>query len=137
MMERYSGSVLLGNDIACRIRGVGSVGLRMKDGLDLVLQNVRYVPDLKRNLISLGELDSQGFSFRGGNECLKVLKGAMVLMKGVRRNGLYSFEAEASNNHVAAASVGAASKTKIWHKRLAHISERGLLELSKQKLLGA
>ena len=67
LAERDSGSVLLGNDLACRIRGIGLVGFRMRDGLELVLQNVRYVPDLKKNLISLGELDSQGFNFRGGN----------------------------------------------------------------------
>lgn len=28
------------------------------------------------------------------------------------------------------------SKTKLWHTRLGHVSERGLVELGKQNLLG-
>jgi len=37
----------------------------MHDGIIKTLTAVRYVPELKRNLISLGELDKNGYSYGG------------------------------------------------------------------------
>lgn len=34
------------------------------------------------------------------------------------------------------ASTKPVSKTKLWHMRFSHVSERGLVELGKQNLLG-
>ncbi|KAA0063883.1 Retrovirus-related Pol polyprotein from transposon TNT 1-94 [Cucumis melo var. makuwa] len=45
--------------------GIGSVTLKFKDGIATLLRNVRYVPSLKRNLISLGMLDFIGCEYRG------------------------------------------------------------------------
>ena len=61
----------------------------MHDGVARDLRNVRYVPDLKRNLISLGEVDQSGCSIKAENGELEVIKNGIVTMKGVRRNGLY------------------------------------------------
>jgi len=48
------------------------------------LKKVRYVPQLKRNLISVGALKTLGLvaSIRDG--VLKMTKGSMVVMKGIR-----------------------------------------------------
>ena len=57
-------------------------------------------------------------------------------MKGLRKYGLYSIEAEAPQDPVVAiTSDSTATNTELWHMRLGHVSERGLLELSKQNLL--
>ena len=48
------GKVLLGDNRECKIRGIGKVRVQLKDGSSFVLHNVRYIPELKRNLISLG-----------------------------------------------------------------------------------
>ena len=34
-------------------------------------------------------LDQIGFSFKTENNCLKVAKGSMVIMKSIKMNGLY------------------------------------------------
>ena len=46
----------------------------------------------------------------------------MVLMKGVRDNGLYSLEAKTSNHPVVASSEVVVSKSEVEHRRLAGIS---------------
>ena len=53
------------------------------------LKEVRYVPQLKRNLISVCALEilSLLVSIRDG--VLKMTKGSMVVMKGVRQENLY------------------------------------------------
>lgn len=56
--EWDGGIVYMGNNHSCRVIGIGSVSLKLKDGLIKLLRNVRHVPNLKRNLISLGMIDS-------------------------------------------------------------------------------
>ncbi|KAH9705459.1 hypothetical protein KPL70_011882 [Citrus sinensis] len=49
--------VLMGNNASCKITGIGSVRLKMSDGIIRELDNVRHIPELKKNLISLSMLD--------------------------------------------------------------------------------
>lgn len=51
------GVVSMGNDAPCDVVGIGTVKIRMFDGVVRVLGNVRHVPDIRHNLISLGYLD--------------------------------------------------------------------------------
>ena len=50
---------------------------------------MRYVPQLKRNLISVGALEALGLVISVRDGVLKIIKGSMVVMKGVRRDNLY------------------------------------------------
>lgn len=42
------------------VAGIGSVRLKLSNGSVKILLGVRHVPELKRNLISLGILDFSG-----------------------------------------------------------------------------
>ena len=44
---------------------------------------MRYVPQLKRNLISVGALKALGLEVSIKNGVLKMIKGSMVILKGV------------------------------------------------------
>ena len=50
---------------------------------------MRYVPQLKRNLISIGVLETLGLVASVRDGVLKITKGSMEVMKGVYRNNLY------------------------------------------------
>ncbi|GJX71651.1 hypothetical protein Tco_0308822 [Tanacetum coccineum] len=53
--EEYDGgNILFGDGREFSIRGTGKVQVQMRNGSSFVLDNVRYVPELRRNLISLG-----------------------------------------------------------------------------------
>ena len=84
--------MLLGNNKACNVVGIGNVKIRMQDDIKRTLNNVRHILKLKRNLISLGTLDMVGCTIKAENGVLKVYKGSLVVMKGVRVNGLYLLE---------------------------------------------
>lgn len=95
----------------------------------MILQEVRFVPDLKRNLISLGVLDQLGYCFKSENGNPRVTKGSMVVMKGVRMNGMFFLLGS-----TVIGSVSLVTKTdmaKTWHLRLGHVSERGMSILHK------
>ena len=80
--ELDGGVVLMGNDNTCQTKGIGTVRLKMHDGTIRRLTDVRYVPDLKKNLISLGVLDSSGYKVTMEGGVLKVVRGAFLAMKG-------------------------------------------------------
>ena len=68
--------------MSCSMVGIGTVAINMFDGMTITLKEVRHVPNLKRNIISLGTLDESGYSFKVGNGKLTIFKGVMVVMKG-------------------------------------------------------
>ena len=51
------GKVIMGNNTVCQILGIGNVNFKLHDGIIREFRQVRYVPDRKRNLISLEMLN--------------------------------------------------------------------------------
>ena len=54
----------MGNDTICPIEGIGSINIRMFDGVVRKLQGVRYVRKLKKNIIFLAPLMLKGVATR-------------------------------------------------------------------------
>jgi len=71
------------------MEGIGTVHIKMFDGMMQELKDVRYVPQLKRNFISVGALKALDLEVSIRDGVLKMIKGSMVVLKGVRRNNLY------------------------------------------------
>ncbi|KAG8501913.1 hypothetical protein CXB51_004578 [Gossypium anomalum] len=110
----------------------------MFDGVVRTLSDVRYVPELKRNLISLSTLDSKGYRYTAESGVLKISKGSLVVMKGQRKTAkLYVLQGSTVTGDAAVASSSLSDDdiTKLWHMRLGHMSENGMVELSKRGLL--
>ena len=124
----------MGNEQSCYIEGIGSVRFKMWDGIFKTLENERLVPDLKRNLISLGMLDLNGDSYKSGNDVLRVLRGSMVILKGILKQGLYILQGEDVPIKVVVLSF-VKDETEMWDRKLGHIRNKGLQELAKQGIL--
>ncbi|KAG8475483.1 hypothetical protein CXB51_032327 [Gossypium anomalum] len=107
------GVVLMGNNASCKIAGVGTIKVKMFDGVIRKLSDMRHIPELKRNLISLGTLDSKGYRYTA-------------------ESGGFTVTGDAAT---ASSSLSDDDITKLWHMRLGHMSENGMVELSKRGLL--
>lgn len=129
--EYDGGRVMMGNNAICRVIGIGVIKLKLHDNSILELKQVRHVPDLKRNLISLGMLDQIGCVVKVQQGIMSVVKGSLVLLRGIRKNGLYVLEGTTVTGMVSVSSSSSVDKTRLWHLRLGHMSLRGLKELSK------
>jgi hypothetical protein len=88
--EKYDGGdVFLGDDSTAKIMGRGRVKLLLKDGRIRTLPGVLHIPKLARSLISVSKLDDAGVDTIFGKNTCKMVRGAMVLMRGVRCGTLY------------------------------------------------
>ncbi|RVW47729.1 Retrovirus-related Pol polyprotein from transposon TNT 1-94 [Vitis vinifera] len=125
------GKVYLADGSALDVVGLGDVRISLPNGSVWLLEKVRHIPDLRRNLISVGQLDDEGHAilFVGGT--WKVTKGARVLARGKKTGTLYMTSCPRDTIAVADASTD----TSLWHRRLGHMSEKGMkMLLSKGKL---
>ena len=102
-----------------------------------MLTDVRYIPKLEKNLISLGTLESKGFTIIMQNGILKVVSGALMVMKGIRRNILYLYQGSTTVGTAAAVLEAdkVAEMSRLWHMRLGHTGEKSLQTLAMQGLL--
>ena len=79
--------------------------------------------------------DVNGSSYKSENGLLRVLKGSMGVLKGSLQQELYVLQGKAINGVLVA--VTSSNETRIWYRRLGHISMKGLQELCKQGILNS
>ncbi|KAF3632474.1 hypothetical protein FXO38_26141 [Capsicum annuum] len=114
--KRYSTGCFEGDHSRCAVVVTGIVvydevpnKIKMSDGIVMTLGDVWYVPNLKKNLISLSTLDLNGYRYTGEGGVLKVTKG----------------DATVSTSSLSESNVA----------KLRHVSENGMDELSRRGLL--
>ncbi|KAG8478329.1 hypothetical protein CXB51_028050 [Gossypium anomalum] len=86
------GFVRMGNDSSSKLIGIGTVKIKMHDGTIRTLSDVRYVPNLRKNLISLSTLDLKGCRINIESSGIKVSHKAFILLKGKRTGSIYILE---------------------------------------------
>ncbi|GFS43503.1 hypothetical protein Acr_00g0085520 [Actinidia rufa] len=86
------GRIWLANNTSSRVVDKGSVRFRMADGRSVTLIEVRHVPNLRKNLISIGMLDLKGYSFDASGRTLRVSKGNKEMLWGKKTRGLHRLE---------------------------------------------
>jgi hypothetical protein len=140
--EKYDGGdVFLGYELTTKIMGRGRVKLLLKYGRIRTLPGVLHIPKLARSLISVSKLDDAKVNTVFGNNTCKMVRGAMVLMRGVRcgtlykllgrtyTNGCNNFVVPKQRNEGDRTNIVPEKKTMLWHQRLGHIGEKGLRTL--------
>ena len=65
----------------CKVKGIGTIQIRMYDGLVRIFTKVRYIPFMKINLISLGTLERDGYEFIRKDRELNISKKSQVIIK--------------------------------------------------------
>ena len=99
------GKVYLADGSALDVVGLEDVRILLPNGSIWLLEKVRHISDLGRNLISVGQLDDEGYTilFIGGT--WKVTKRARVLARGKKTGILYMTSCPRNTIAVADAST--------------------------------
>ena len=89
------------------------------------LKEVRFIPEMKMNLISLGALEASGYTITLKDGGLKVSLKNLVVLKGIRRKNLYFLQGSTVTG-MAMATTSDEDTTRLWHMRLGHPEIRSL-----------
>jgi len=84
-ISRRFGKVYLVDGKSLDIVGRGDIDIKTSSGSLWTLHNVRHILALKRNLISIGQLDDGGHYTAFGDGAWKVTKGNLVVAHGKKQ----------------------------------------------------
>ena len=129
------GSVFMGNDQTCEILGMGKIKLKLHDGIVRFLNEVRYVPDLKKKSHLSLFLESKGFNIIIGNGTLNVLYGSLVVMMGTRQRNMSFIKGSTVIGGATTVSDIIGEVDSYTSRLLGHAGENDLHGLVKQDLL--
>lgn len=78
---------------------------------------MRYIPELRKNLISLDMLESDGLLFKSKSGMLYIFHKSILVMKDIKKNGLYAL---IDSTVVGTSSIVESNidKTRLWYLRL-------------------
>eukprot|EP00253_Pinus_taeda_P028995 PITA_28995 len=119
--------IILGDNSTYLVKGVGNVTLQLNQGNTIHLQEVLYVPNLKKNLVSISEMEDKGYkvAFIDGKVCVwkKNFKDAFTL--GFRVDSLY----QVGGSPLGVMSCDTSLQSELWQRRFAHLHYKALLDV--------
>jgi transposase InsO family protein len=128
--------VKLGNNFKMAVVGRGNVRLHV-NGITQVITNVYYVPELKNNLISIGQLSEKGVAVLIQNaecRCYHPKKG-LILQTKMSANRMFVFLATMMPKIPTCFKTASEDETHLWHCRYGHLNFKGLRTLHYKKMV--
>jgi hypothetical protein len=123
------------------VHGVGTATINTSYG-EIKLIDVKYVPTMKKNLISVGRVTDSGHLILFSNTSCWILdkfNPDHIIATGHRdmSNGLYRFGSSLQNSFLQANTVEEIDVTNLWHRRFGHLNFPSLSHLeTKQRVIG-
>ena len=113
--------------------GKGNVRICVK-GSTHVITEVFYIPELKNNLLSIGQLQEKNLAILIQNNVCKIyhpMKG-LIMQTNMSANRMFVLLASMPNNAPGPTCFQASSDdlmTNLWHRRFGHLNMKGLRTL--------
>lgn len=147
MLRKGERTIKVGNGDELHVEAVGTLLLILESGFNMYLYDTLYVPSITRNLISVPRLLFCGYEFLFGRNGLKVYFDSNIVGTGSLDNNLIrlnlnsKFAESLLSMNVNVVSNGKRknqneeSSSRLWHKRLGHISKDRIQRLIKEGIL--
>ncbi|GKB59637.1 putative RNA-directed DNA polymerase [Tanacetum coccineum] len=147
MLQKGERTIRVGDGYERHVEAVGTLKLILKSGFIMYLKDTLYVPSITRNLISVPKLLLHDYEFMFGYYGLKVYFNSRLIGTGSLDNNLIKLQLD-SNFEKPLLSMDAnvisngkrkhldeESSSRLWHKRLGHISKDRMQRLIKEGIL--
>eukprot|EP00171_Calliarthron_tuberculosum_P004153 IDg4153t1 len=127
-------SVDFGAESNAQITGTGSIQLNLLvsgKSRRVTLENVKHVPELRFQLISISAIAQRGMQTEFDEEGARIIRkiDQKVICSGSLVKGLYSLDVAKDPEKALTASIGR------WHERLAHINFSGISSMVKNNVV--
>ncbi|KAI5348776.1 hypothetical protein L3X38_001663 [Prunus dulcis] len=130
------GKVQMPTGALVNVAGMGSLVIDTTKGRKYI-REVMYLPGLKENLLSVGQMDEHGYCLVFGDGMCKVfessLTNCLIIKVQMKKNRCYPLSFLVENQLLMKASM--THSTWTWHKRLGHLHFRGLKQLRDKDMV--
>ena len=133
--EAVKTKVKFADDRTVQAEGMGQILVQRKDGKESFISNVLYVPNMKSNLLSLGQLLEKNYKIKMEDRMLSVFDkdGRLILKVPLSSNRTFKIDIQIGNHKCLASVVD--DVNWIWHHRFGHLNFKSLDLLSNKKLV--
>lgn len=137
MLEQPIKIAIAKNDNFLQATGIGNINVLSNNGYKIVkcnIENVLYVPQLRKNLLSVKRLEMCKVKVVFENAEVKLYDDTGELIGTGFRNNLYEIVFKVIKNECLNANVEN-SIMSLWHQRLGHICQSNLEKLLKNNMV--
>ncbi|KAJ4812770.1 polyprotein [Rhynchospora pubera] len=130
-----TGNVRFGNDTKVEIKGKGSVVLATKNGDHKILHDVYYIPKMKSNILSIGQLLENGHKVKMEDHFLwlRDREDRLVAKVSMTKNRMFMLNVKTAEVNCLQACVK--NPSWIWHMRFGHLNFEGLKMLGEKYMV--
>ncbi|KAI9156917.1 hypothetical protein LWI28_014078 [Acer negundo] len=133
--EKVHGEISFGDLSKISVQGRGDVMIKQKNGDHAFISNVYYVPDMKTNILSLGQLLEKGYHISLQNMQLTITdaRGKLVTRVQMTKNRMFPLAIHHDTPKCLTAIIN--NKDWLWHLRYGHLNFENLKQLGSKKMV--
>ncbi|CAJ2653926.1 unnamed protein product [Trifolium pratense] len=134
--ENFKSKVKFADDSTISVEGKGKVMVQRKNGNHTFVTDVLYVPSMKHNLLSLGQLLEKGFNYSTKDHSIEVFdpKNKLILKAPLSKNRTFRVNLQASAFQCFSSLITEDEKW-LWHYRYGHLNFKSLNHLCNKKMV--
>jgi len=129
--------ITMGNRTKCTLVGEGTINFQRESGVSTTATDVLHVPRLGMNLISVSQLQDNGYDihFVGKKVLVKHSSWKRVRQIGVRSDISYKLQLDFPMALIGSDNSSGKELNELWHKRMGHL-HHGALKMLKETVTG-
>ncbi|KAM1032295.1 hypothetical protein ACFX2I_035891 [Malus domestica] len=136
MKTNVAGKVQMPTGVLVNVAGMGSLEIETNRGKKYI-REVMYLPGLKENLLSVGQMDEHGYYLVFGGHMCTVFDGpsleSQIIRVKMKENRCYPLSLRPEKQLVLKTSLAHCSLT--WHRRLGHLNFGGIKQLKDKDMV--
>ncbi|CAA7013624.1 unnamed protein product [Microthlaspi erraticum] len=133
--DREDDNVWFGDDSRIDIKGKGLIEFIDRNGEARTMADVYYIPDLRSNIISLGQATESGCDVRMKEEYLMMHDAKWKLLVKATRGGNRLYRVRMGIRNTMCLISASMSESSRWHARLGHVNLDTMKIMVQKKLV--
>nr|XP_017191173.2 uncharacterized protein LOC108174575 [Malus domestica] len=132
--ESFHTTVSSGDKSTVNVMGKGEIQIKTRNDFIETISNVFFIPNLKTNLLSAGQLQDKGYKitiFQGKCEIYDPKRDSIAVVK-MSPNRLFLLKLKSVNTCMVAKEN---DETWLWHHRFGHLHFNGIRTLYEKKMV--
>jgi hypothetical protein len=134
--DQFRHTIKLGNNSKMAVLGKGNARMKV-NRITQVISEVYYIPELKNNLLSMGQLQDKGVTIliqHGKCKVFHPTKG-LIIQSEMSTNSMFAVLATMIPKATTCLQTVIEDESYLWHCRFGHVSFKGLRTLQSKRMV--